>query len=87
MAPGSGRMLHHTENCLILLVVDGVEVDCFRPHLVLLASTHELRDQETLGISTDVVHQPLWRVLGKENSQVSVNTVVGSLKTLSDLEQ
>lgn len=62
-------------------------MDCFRPHLVLLASTHELRDQESLGVSADVVHQPCRGVLCKEDSQISVNTVVGPLKAHSDLEE
>jgi len=70
VSPGAGGMLHHGEDGLILLVVDGVEVDSLRPHLVLLAGTDELGNEELLGlgIGADVVHESGGLVLSEHDS-------------------
>jgi len=67
MSPGAGRVLHHGKDSLILLIVDGVEVDSLRPHLVLLTSTDKLGDEELLGlsVSADMVHKSGRLVLGE----------------------
>lgn len=64
-----------------------MQVHCFRPHLVLFAGPHQLRNKQALGICADVIHQTCWRVLGKQDSKVGVNTVVGALERHSDFEE
>lgn len=42
-----------------------------------LTSPDELRDVEPLGVGPDVVHESVWLILGVEDTEVGVNTVVG----------
>jgi len=78
------RVFHHALDSLILLIVDRVEVNCFGPHLVFFTGGNKFGNQKTVRVASDVVKQTLGCVFGKENSQVSDNTIVGSLKTNSD---
>lgn len=89
VSPGAGRVLHHGEDSLILLVVNGVEVDSLRPHLVLFASTNELGNEELLGlgVGTDVIHKSGRLVLGEKDSEVSVDTVVSSFEAHASFQK
>jgi hypothetical protein len=70
VSPGAGRVFHHGEDSLILLLVNGVEVDSLRPHLVLLTGTDELGNKELLGlsVSTDMIHKSSRLVLSEHYS-------------------
>jgi hypothetical protein len=80
-------VFHHALNGLVLLIVDGVEVDSLRPHLVFFAGSDKFWDQKTVRVASDVVHQTFGSVLGKKNGQISNNTVVSSFKTNSDFQK
>jgi len=57
-----------------------VKVHCLRPHVVSLALSDELGDQESLLIGSDVVHKSVGSVFGVHYSQVGDDTVVSSLE-------
>lgn len=80
-------MLHHCDDGLVLLLVRGVQVNGLRPHLVLLAGTDKLGDHQVVVVGSDVVHKALRRVLGVEDTELCVNTVVGSLEGHTLFEQ
>lgn len=70
MSPSAGRVFHHGEDGLILLVINGVKVDSLRPHLVLLTSSNEFGNKKLLGlsVSADVIHKSGRNVLSEHDS-------------------
>lgn len=59
----------------------------FGPHLVLLTSNDEFRDQKTVRVASDMIHQALRSVSSEEDAQIGNNTVVSSFKTDSNFKE
>jgi len=57
-----------------------MQEDSFWPHLELFTGSDKFRNQEFVSVSTDVIHQTFGLVFGVQNSQISIDTVVGTLE-------
>ena len=79
-------MVHHGLDSLIVLLVGLVELDSFRPHLVLFACPYEFWDVQLVGVGSDEVHESLWLVLGEDDAELGVDAIVSSLKSLTLLQ-
>lgn len=72
-------MLDHGEDCLIPLVVGLVQLNSLWPHLVHFASSDQFWNVESLPVGSDMVHESVFLVFGIHDSQLGVDTIVGSL--------
>jgi hypothetical protein len=80
VSPGRWRVLHHSDYSLVLLLVGSMQEYSLWPHLELLTRSDQLGDQKFVCVCSDVVHQTFWLVFSIQNSEVSVDSVVSSLK-------
>lgn len=86
MSEGSWGVVHHNLDGLVVLLVGLVQLDGLWPHLVLLTSSDKLWNVQLIGVGPDEVHQSLWFVLGEDDTQLSVDSVMSSLKSLALLQ-
>ena len=70
MLPGGGRVRHHDQRRVVVLVVGHVQEDKLAPVLLLLAHTDEARDVEARRKQLQVLHQLLRLVLGVQDACV-----------------
>ena len=85
--PGSGRVLDHSDDSLVLLVIDTVEEDSLSPHLVAFTLADEPGDHELLVVGAHEVHETVPAVLGVHDTQVGVDALMGALKVHAGLEE
>lgn len=87
VSPSRWRVLNHSDNGLIPLVVGLMKLDSLGPHLVKLTSSDKLWNVKSLGVGSNVVHQSMRLIFGIHDTKISVDTIVGSLVVHSLLQE
>jgi len=79
VSPSSWGVLNHSDDSLIPLIIGLMKLDSFSPHLVQLTGSDKLWNVKSLRVGSDVIHQSVRLIFGIHDTEISVDTVVGSL--------
>ena len=86
MPPCSGGVLDHGDDSLVLLLIDRVQVNSLRPHLVLLACPDQFWNLQFTRVCSNEVHESLRLVLAVSDAKICVDAIVGPLQVHALLE-